>query len=436
MPPLNILIVGCSIAGPTLATFLLLSPLPASEKPHITILERSPALRVDGQNIDVRGTGVTIIRKLGLEAAVRASTTGEEGVQFVDRDNRIWAAFPADKSGKVSTPTSDIEILRGRLSELLWRRSKLVSEEVQREGGMGIEYIFGDYLDELEQDGEKVHVHFAKGKERRTFDLVVGADGLQSRTRNMVWGAEGERERVKRLGMYGAFFSMPSAKTDSMWRRWFHAPGRRGIMVRPDEQREKTTVFMYVINEKDIRLPAVAEKGREDVKAQKELLKEYFQDAGWESERIIREMIATKDFYYDTVGQVRMDKWSKGRVVLLGDAGYCASPLSGMGTTLALNGAYNLAGALERCLNDHTAAFAEYENKMRPLVDRAQKLAPGMPHMLNPETAWGVWVLNAIMYFFSWSGLISLMFKLGAGPPANAVPVEDYEFKELPEMRV
>lgn len=320
MAPLEILIVGCSIAGPALATFLLLSPLPASQKPHITILERSASLRTDGQNIDIRGSGVTLIRYLGLEGAVRASTTGEEGVQLVDSNNTVWSQFAADKTGKYQTPTSDIEILRGRLSELLWKRSKSVSDEAVRDGGRGVEYLFGDYLDDVEQVGDKVNVHFAKSGQRRSFDLVIGADGLQSRTRSMVWGIDGEEDRVRKLGMYAAFFSMPKGTTDSQWRRWFHAPGRRGIMIRPDEQRDKTTVFMHVINDRDNRLPSLAGK-RDAVQAQKDIMAEYFNDAGWESERIIKEMMATKDFYYDMVGQVRMEKWSKGRVVLVGDAG-------------------------------------------------------------------------------------------------------------------
>lgn len=320
MAPTEILIVGCSIAGPALATFLLLSPLPASQKPHITILERSASLRTDGQNIDIRGSGVTLIRHLGLEGAVRASTTGEEGVQLVDSNNIVWSQFAADKTGKYQTPTSDIEILRGRLSELIWERSNNVSDEVVRDGGKGIQYLFGDYLDDIKQVGDKVNVHFAKSGQRRSFDLVVGADGLQSGTRSTVWGSDGEGDRVRKLGMYAAFFSMPKGTTDSQWRRWFHAPGRRGIMIRPDEQRDKTTVFMHVINDRDNRLPSLAGK-RDAVQAQKDIMAEYFNDAGWESERIIKEMMATKDFYYDMVGQVRMDKWSKGRVVLVGDAG-------------------------------------------------------------------------------------------------------------------
>jgi 2-polyprenyl-6-methoxyphenol hydroxylase-like FAD-dependent oxidoreductase len=321
MAPLKILIVGCSIAGPTLATFLLLSNLPASDKPHITVLERSSTIRKQGQNIDIRGAGVTIIRKLGLEHVIRASTTGEIGVQLVDAANRVWSSNTADKTGQVSTPTADIEILRGTLADICYRRSQSVSEEVRREGGAGIEYIFGDYLDVLEQDGSQVHVRFANSGKRQGFDVVVGADGLQSGTRILAWGSEGEKDRIKRLGMYSAFFSIPKGATDSEWRRWYHAPGRRWIMARPSDQKDKTTILMSVVNEEDERFVQVASKGREDVGAQKRLMAEYFEDAGWESHRIIQGMMETTDFYYDLVAQVKMDKWSKGRVVLLGDAG-------------------------------------------------------------------------------------------------------------------
>ncbi|CAK3899052.1 oxidoreductase [Lecanosticta acicola] len=431
--PLNILIIGNSIAGPTLATFLLLSP--HDPKPHITILEkRSPeSFKVQsGQNIDIRGSGVTIIRKLGLEKVICDSTTGEIGAQFVDRDNRVWAQGEAGPSGG----TSDIEIMRGRLAEIMLERCRGVSGDVQKHGGKGVEFIFGDGVRELEQDGEKVHATFRKSGERRTYDLVVGADGLQSATRKLVWGAEQDRERVKRLGMYGAFFSIPkSEETDTLWRRWFHAPGRRGVMLRPDLQRHRTTLFMYVINEKDQRLVDVAGKGHEEVDAQKELMAEYFQDAGWECDRIIREMRATKDFYYDMVGQVKMEKWVKGRVVLVGDAGYCPSPISGMGTTLALNGAYHLAGALSRHRNDCLAALDAYEKQMRPLVDKAQRLPPGTPHIMNPETAWGIFVMRAVFAFICWTRITGLLGYFTAWEP-KAIPVEEYGFEELPELPV
>jgi 2-polyprenyl-6-methoxyphenol hydroxylase-like FAD-dependent oxidoreductase len=323
MAPPNILIVGCGIAGPTLASFLLLADIPAAQKPRITILEREStrSAHLRGQNIDIRGAGVTIIRKLGLEAQILASTTREEGVQLVDEYNRVWSQNRVDTSGKIQMPTSDIEVLRGRLAELCWKNSQRISAEAGREGATGIEYIFGEYLDGIEQDDHQVHVHFAKSGERRRFDLLVGADGMQSRTRKMVWGEEGEKGRLKRIGMFAGFFSIPHEERDGKWRRWFHAPGRRGIMLRPDSLGVRSTIFMYVVNEKDARFVEVTTKGTGGIQAQKALLEEYFKDAGWECDRIIREMNATDDFYYDAVSQVKMDSWTKGRVVLLGDAG-------------------------------------------------------------------------------------------------------------------
>lgn len=402
-PPLNILIVGCSIAGPALATFLL-SPSSSSSRrrpPTVTILERAPSLRPHGQNVDVRGAGVTLVRKLGLETLVRAATTGEEGVQWVGPDHQVWASLAAGRSSPsvgdgngngsekrkggvaASTPTAEIEILRGRLAELLYKRCVGVSEDVVRaQGGRGgVEFLFGTTLDKIEQDGDGVTVHFAtttttpttttttptaagggdvppETPKPRRFDLVVGADGVQSATRKLIWGSGGDEEktRLHKLGFYGAFFSMPRGPTDSAWRRWYHAPGRRGVMVRPDAQRGRTTVFLGVMSEGDGRLADVCggggggrerekgekeekekggkgekgekeeKKGRarsreEEVRAQKELMREYFQDAGWESERVVQGMMGTEDFYYDVVAQVKMEHFSKGRVVLLGDAG-------------------------------------------------------------------------------------------------------------------
>ncbi|PSK45204.1 ubiquinone biosynthesis monooxygenase COQ6 [Elsinoe australis] len=435
MSPQKILIIGTGIAGPVLATFLLLSPLPASSLPHITLLERSSSPRPHGQNIDIRGTGMTIIRKLGLEGTIRASTTGEEGVQFVDEQNRILAQFEADKTGKVQTGTSDVEILRGKLAEILLARCMEVSQRVEREGGKGVECIFGDVVEELEQDGDGVKVKFRGSGEERRFDLVVGADGLQSRTRRMVFGQEGESTRLHRLGAYGGFFSMPRGENDGIWRRWFITYGRKGVMVRPHTDKDKATVFMMALTLKDGRFEEVAVKGNKGAKEQKELLEEYFRGAGWECDRIIKEMNASDDFYYDMIAQVKMDSWSKGRVVLLGDAGYCGSPLSGMGTTLGLNGAYNLAGALLQHPDDYTAAFAQYEERIRPLVDRAQKLAPGMPWLIHPGTTWGIFILRSVVAAMYWSNIQKLVASF-AGPPANAVPVGDYGFKELPEAKL
>ena len=434
MAPLEILISGAGPAGLTCASILLLSSLPANEKPHITILERASVMRAQGQNIDIRGAGLTVARKLGLETAIRSSTTGEEGVKFVDENNAIWGVGPADKSGKVQTGTSDIEILRGTLTDILYRRCKDLSDEVKKEGGRGVDFIFGDYTDALDQDGDKVHAHLAKSGESRTFDFVIGADGLQSQMRKLAWGAESEKEVVKPLNAYGAFWSMPAAPTDSLWRRWFHAPGSKSIMLRPSETPDRSTVFMNVYSTTDCRLAKVATFGHGGVQQQKALLRELFQDAGWECERILNEMDAADDFYYDVIAQIHVPGqiWHKGRVVLLGDAGYCGSPFSGMGTTLALVGAYHLAGTLLQNPRSPDVAFGEYEGYIRPLVQAAQKLPPGLPGALFPETRWGVMVLRMLMWVLWRSGLgyVAAMLK---GPPADAVGVEDFGFRRLDE---
>ncbi|EMD00410.1 hypothetical protein BAUCODRAFT_61395 [Baudoinia panamericana UAMH 10762] len=435
MAPLSVLIIGAGVAGPTLASFLLLSDLPAAEKPRVTVLERSATRRVQGQNVDVRGAGVTVARKLGLETAIRSSVTGEEGAQWVDSNNIAWGAFAADKTGKIQTGTSDIEILRGRLADLCYRRSLTISKEVQAQGGHGIEYIFGEYVQSIEQDNEKVEVTLAKSGKRMTYDIVVGADGLQSGTRKLLWGDD--EQNLNRLGMYAGFFSIPKGDKDTQWRRWFHASRRRGIMLRPSDTPDKTTVFMYAINFEDDRLRSAAADGRKGAEVQKALLAEYFQDAGWECPRIIKEMYATDDFYYDMVAQVKLDEWSKGRVVLLADAGYCASPISGMGTTLAFTGAHNLAGAILKNPTNLSAAFGEYEAEMRPTVAKAQMLPLGGRGLYwsNPETGWGVAMMHAIIGFICYSGLARVLMMLGIGPPAGDVPVKEWGFRQLPEWK-
>lgn len=211
-------------------------------------------------------------------------------------------------------------------------------------------------------------------------------------------------------------------------------------MIRPSDRKDKVTVLMGVIPPitDEQRFLDAARDGRKSIDAQKALMKETFINEGWECDRVIREMEKTDDFYYDMVAQIKMDSWSKGRVVLLGDAGYCASPISGMGTTLSLTGAYHLAGSILQHTSttgvlDYPTAFSQYEEKMTPVVQKAQKLAPGAPHMMYPETAWGVWFLRWLAYCIWQSNIQKLVFKY-AGPPANEVSIdEDYGLRTLPE---
>jgi len=420
----DILIVGGGIAGPVLATLLLSSSQPITALPRITILERNTAAIGSGQNIDIRGIGKHIISKLRLTDEIKKATTGEEGVRIVDASNRIWAQYAADKTGKVETGTSDVEILRGRLAEILLAKAKRVSKDVEARGGSAVEFIFDDNLESLHQDNDKVHVQFAKGG-RRTFDLVVGADGLHSKTRKLIWG-QAQEECLKPLHMYGAFFSTKKLEGDGDWRSWFHAPGGVSVMLRPSGTKEKSTVLV-LLADKSGSIAKEMSGSERDVEAQKRLVMKKLHGIFWQEQRLKEAVQTSDDFYFDVTAQVKLEKWSGDRVVLLGDAGYCASPFSGMGTTLAMAGAYHLAGALISYPNQYDIAFEQYEENMRPIVQKAQELAPGMPHLIHPQTFWGVCVLRIFSAVIYWSGLVGLLFRL-KGPPAQVKEVKGYEF--------
>ncbi len=215
MAPLSILVVGASIAGPAFASFLLLSDLGA----RITLLERAPGVRPEGQNIDLRGQGLHCAWRLGLEKTIRANLTGEKGVVWVNEQNQAIASIPASKPGEAQGPTADVEMLRGTLAKLVVERCEKLSEQSKSMGGGEVEFIYGDYVAELEQDGDSVRVRFANSKRQRKFDLVAGADGLQSRTRRQAFGTEGEAERLQKLGIYGGFFSTSADFSIDGWRR-------------------------------------------------------------------------------------------------------------------------------------------------------------------------------------------------------------------------
>lgn len=317
--PQHILIVGCGIAGPVLASLLLSSQAPIATLAHITILERSTAALGSGQNIDIRGIGKHVIEKLGLTQEIKEATTGEEGVKIVDANNRIWAQYAADKTGKVETGTSDVEILRGRLAEILLKQVREVSKDVEARGGKGVEFIFGDSIEALDQDDEKVYVRLAKAG-NKSYDLVVGADGLHSKTRKLAWEAEQEG-CFKPLRMYGAFLSTTKDKADGEWRSWYHACGGVSVMLRPSGTKEKSTVLVLLTDKNGDIAKEMAGRER-DVSAQKRLVLRNLEGIAWKEDRLKTAVEVADDFYFDTTAQIKLDRWSKGRVVLLGDAGY------------------------------------------------------------------------------------------------------------------
>jgi len=407
MSSVSVLISGAGIAGPALAFFLSSAGL------SVTVVERAPSPRTGGQNVDVRGHGLTILKRMGVEEAVRAQTTHEQGLRFVDSENASWADFPV---GSGQGFTSEIEIMRGDLGNVLYEASKNMP---------GVKYVFGDSISALREDADGVAVDFENNTASQRFDVVVAADGWASRTRKLAFGPDESRAAVRDLGQWAAWFTIPHAPSDSDWARWYNAPGKRMILLRPDNS-ERSRVSLWIMPKDDVLDKAL--KG--DMAAQKATWARLFADAGWESSRVIEAMEQADDFYMQKIAQVKLPRWSKGRIVLAGDAGYCPSPISGMGTSTAIVGAYCLAGEIVKNPRDLPAAFEAYETRMGKFVIVAQKLAPGAPSMANPDSWWAIRALHIFLGFVAWTGLQN---KMGASfnPPSQAMELPEYTFARL-----
>lgn len=380
----RILVTGASIAGNTVAWAL------ACAGCDVTVVERTATFRDGGQNVDVRGVGREVVRRMGLEYAALEQGTGEEGTAWIDGQGDIAAEFrTAELSG--DGPTAEMEILRGDLARLLYDAA---CEQA--------DFRFDDQVTRINDDGTGVEVSFARGPTER-FDAVVVAEGVGSATRELVFPGENE---PRWMDLTLAYFTIPRAPDDDRMWRWYHATGGRSVSLRPD--RHGTTRAML-----SIQKPPEGEQDW-DVDTQKRFLRERFADAGWQAPRILAGMETTEDFYFDVLRQVQMSRWHRGRVVLTGDAAWCATPLAGIGTTLALTGAYVLAGeiALLRADAPLEAAFVAYEKAMRPMVEQGQGVPKLGPRLMNPHSQLGIHLLHGVLHLASLPGLRDAFAKL------------------------
>lgn len=346
----TVLISGAGIAGPSLAFWLTRNGY------RVIVVEIAPGIRPGGQTVDLRGAGGEVVERMGLIDQMHERALEQRGAAWVRSDGSRRAEMPVtafDGNGLVSK----LEILRGDLVDVLYRATRDTTE-----------YRFNSSIAAIEQNADGVDVTLADDTGLRA-DLVVGADGPHSAVRRLVFGPE--EQHVKPIGGYNAWFSAPDTVGLDGWYLLYQAPGGLNASMRPS------------------RDPAIAKAGlafqsepiqynRRDLDEQRQILVERFAGAGWHCDELLAAAQEADDFYFDSFAQVRMSPWSSGRVTLVGDAGYCASPLSGMGTSLALVGAYVLAGELGAAdsfdgqrLRD---ALARYETVMRPYVDKCQDL--------------------------------------------------------------
>ncbi|MGW4896073.1 FAD-dependent monooxygenase [Kitasatospora sp. NPDC004240] len=350
----TVLISGGGIAGTTLAYWLQRNGFAP------TIVERAPAPRRGGQAVDIRGIALTVVERMGLTEQVRAVRTQMRGMSVLDADgNEVHRSTESTYSaGRLDS--DDIELLREDLVAML---TELIDGKA--------EFVYGDAITGLAEEADGIQVAFEHGQPRR-FDLVIGADGLHSAVRRLTFGPE--EEFLRQLGTQLAIFSADNFLELEDWQVW-QRDGDAGYGIYP------------VRDNKELRITfgfAARSSGDElrDVARTRELVAERISALRWETPRMLAALDRAPDFYSDVMAQVHLDHWTRGRAALVGDAGYCASPLSGQGTSLALVGAYVLADELARAAGDHATAFARYEERLRPFVAANQALAtenPGGP---------------------------------------------------------
>lgn len=368
----NILISGAGIAGTTLAFWLKKFGF------NPTIVDISPQLREGGYAIDFMGAGYKVAEKMGIIPALEQVDINISKVAFVDRHNKEKGSMNYRKI-KALMDNKALTFLRSDLA-------KVIYEHLNQE----VEVIFGDTIDKIEQSTDQVQVTFHSGQSR-SFDLLVGADGLHSNVRKLAFGNEAQFEKY--FGYYTSSFTLKNFSPDGRAFSMCNTPGKQAAVY---TYSENTTAAFFVFTSPEKLIYA-----HHDTEKQKQILKEEFKNFGWKCPEILLRIDTSPDFYFDSISQIKMDHWSKGRVTLVGDACDCPSLLSGKGSTLAMTGAYILAGELKSANGDYEVAFRQYEDLFKPFISKKQKSAQGFAKSFVPKSQFGIWVRNQALKLMS-----------------------------------
>lgn len=378
MKDARVLISGASIAGPALAFWLHRYGF------DVTVVEKAHEIRTGGQAVDFKGpTHRTVLARMGILDAVQAASVEDNDGTIVNTAGRKIGVVPGAFAG------GEINIPRGDLARILY---DLTSESC--------EYVFGDSMRSLVETENGVDVTFEHGAPR-TFDLVIGADGIHSNVRTLAFGPE--RDYVSHLGYYYVLADLDAGDDDVL----YNEPGRMvGIGG------SKAPAFFVFRSDP---LPATGD----DVDAQKQQLINAYQGGRWRIPELIAKIPDATDFYMDSISRVTMNHYTTGRVALLGDSAY-GNALGGFGTGLAVVGAYVLAGELHRADGDATAGFDHYEAKFRQYASVSQKINAG--RLLAPKTRPGIVGRNVL---FTSLKLVNPLMGL-FNRPAKNISLDDY----------
>ena len=380
---MRVLISGAGVAGPSLAYFLGRLGM------RVTIFEKAPSLLPHGQNIDVDGSALKVMDKMGLLDELKRYNTTEKGTQFIDPTGRTFAPFPV-RDGMRSM-TAATEILRGDLSLICYEASRRFPS---------VTYRFATTVKQvIQNDKSKVRIETSNG-DVEEYDLLVTADGQWSRIRKQCFPPESVGTVDK--GMYAIYFTIPRLPEDNDFWNIYQAGRSRIVTIRPDPHNTIRAMFS-IMPTSDEQKEAWAKTARSDRGSKDKLVQQEFADAGWQTQRLLDEMVQAPDFYFHKIEQIKMQRWSVNRVVCLGDTAYAPTPLTGAGANLALLGAYVLAGELSKLEEgaDPASALESYETAFRPFVEEVQKVPWVFPGCAHPGSNFKRWIFNSVMSVLS-----------------------------------
>ncbi|PLW53841.1 hypothetical protein PCANC_03608 [Puccinia coronata f. sp. avenae] len=397
---LRVLISGAGIGGLVVAYWL------ARADASVTILERAKDLRKEGHIIGIRKEALPIISYMGLDEEVQRQMSHEMGLKLVDSNYQTWAAFPPGDLGF----SCGVELRRGDLVNSLYEKVKDHAH-----------FIFGTTIETIEETHQDIRVTLSGSPRVLEFDVLLVAEGLRSRTRAKLFNEE-VNAPIHSLGLLAASFSY---KSNNKWASWYNIPDHRALLLRPDRFGLTRTLAMCRKSEEYISSTNLV-SSKTPTQQQKDFFIQHFKQTGWETSKIIRALSKAEDFYVLEMVQVKCERWSKGRAILLGDSAYCPSPFGGMGTTAAIIGAYSLAAELVQNPGDHRSAFEAYENSLKPWTESIQKPVAMTIRFGLPGSRFGIHFFHLAGYFLSLPIITKLLpilipFLIRLGLPVNAV---------------